>query len=391
MAITLGLVAASVRSKLPLVLAGYPITPASDVLHELARYKHFGVKTMQAEDEISSAGAALGAAFGGALGATVTSGPGLDLKSETIGLAVSVELPLLVLDIQRAGPSTGMPTKTEQTDLLHAMFGRHGEAPLPIVAPSTPADCFDIVLEATRIALKYRTPVIVLSDAFLATGSEPWRLPDADKLPDLTAAFSFATEPNAPAADGPAFWPFLRDPETLARPWAIPGTPGLEHRIGGLEKSDGKGDIEYSPENHHRMTLLRAQKIAGIARDIPDVEVNDPDGDAQVLVLGWGSTYGPIRAACRRLRNKGHSVAHAHLRHLNPFPANLESVLRSYKRVMVPEHNLGQLVKLVRSDFLIDARGFHKVAGTPFKAGELESALLQHVQDVASAAPSERT
>ncbi len=377
-AISLGLVAASVRSGLQLVLAGYPITPASDVLQELAQHKAFGIKTMQCEDEIASAGAALGASFAGSLGVTVTSGPGLDLKSETIGLAISVELPLLVLDIQRAGPSTGMPTKTEQGDLLHAMFGRHGEAPLPIVAPSTPADCFDMVLEAARIALKYRTPVIVLSDAFLATGSEPWKIPDAATLPDLTTSFSFATETNA---DG-EFWPFLRDAETLARPWAIPGTPGLEHRIGGLEKSDGKGDIDYEPENHHRMTLLRSQKIAGIAKDIPIIEVDDPTGDAKLLVVGWGSTFGPIRAACRRLRKKGKSVGHVQLRHLNPFPSNLGDVLRSYERVVIPEHNLGQLLKLVRAEFLVDARGYNRVAGVPFKAAELEATLESHLGEI---------
>jgi len=377
-AISLGLVAASVRSGLQLVLAGYPITPASDVLQDLAQHKAFGIKTMQCEDEIASAGAALGASFAGSLGVTVTSGPGLDLKSETIGLAVSVELPMLILDIQRAGPSTGMPTKTEQGDLLHAMFGRHGEAPLPIVAPSTPADCFDMVIEGARLALKYRTPVIVLSDAFLATGSEPWKIPDAASLPDLTQAFSFATEQNA---DG-EFWPFIRDPETLARPWAIPGTPGLEHRIGGLEKSDGKGDVAYDPENHHKMTLLRAAKIAGIAKDIPQAQAEDPDGDASVLVLGWGSTFGPIRAACRRVRKNGHKVAHLHLRHMNPFPSNLGEVLGSYKRVVVPENNLGQLLKLVRAEFLVDARGYHKVTGTPFKAAELESVLLEHLGEV---------
>ncbi|MEX2394621.1 MAG: 2-oxoacid:acceptor oxidoreductase subunit alpha [Actinomycetota bacterium] len=377
-AITLGLVASSVCSKLPMVLAGYPITPASDILHELSGYKSFGIKTMQCEDEIASAGAALGAAFGGALGVTVTSGPGLDLKSEAIGLAVSVELPLLVLDIQRAGPSTGMPTKTEQGDLLHAMFGRHGEAPLPIVAPSTPADCFNAVIEASRIALKYRTPVILLSDAFLATGSEPWKIPDVDTLPDLSQAFSFATEPNA---DG-AFWPFLRDPETLARPWAIPGTPGLEHRIGGIEKSDGKGDIEYDSDNHQRMTLLRAQKIAGIAADIPQLEVHDPSGKAKVLILAWGSTFGPVRAAQRRLTKRGIDVGHAHLRHLNPFPSNLGDVLRRYERVIVPEHNMGQLLKLVRAEFLVDAKGINKIAGTPFKAGELEQALLDQLEGV---------
>lgn len=375
-AISLGLVAASVRSGLPLLLAGYPITPASDVLQELARHKAFGVKTVQAEDEIASVGAALGASFAGYLGATVTSGPGMDLKAETIGLAVSVELPLLILDIQRAGPSTGMPTKTEQADLLLAMFGRHGEAPLPIVAAQTPADCFDIVVEAARIAVKYRTPVVVLSDAFLATGSEPWRLPDVEALPDLTQAFSFATEPNVEGE----FWPFVRDPKTLARPWAVPGTPGLEHRIGGLEKADGKGDISYDPDNHHRMTLLRARKIAGIANDIPPAVADDPDGTADLLVLGWGSTFGPIRAGCRRLRKKGVAVAHLHLRHLNPFPANLGDVLRGYKRVVVPENNLGQLLKLVRADFLIDAHGLNKVAGVPFKAAEIEEALERHLE-----------
>ena len=379
-ALSLGLVAAGVQSGLPIFLAGYPITPASDILQDLAARKAFGVKTMQAEDEIASAGAALGASFAGYLGVTVTSGPGLDLKSETIGLAVSVELPLLVIDIQRAGPSTGMPTKTEQADLLHAMFGRHGEAPLPIVAPSTPVDCFDIMLEATRIALKYRTPVIVLSDAFLATGSEPWHLPDVSTLPDLRTAYEFATQPNH---DGD-FWPFIRDPETLARPWAIPGTPGLEHRIGGLEKSDGKGDIEYSPENHHNMTLLRAAKIAGIAKDIPPLEINDPDGNAKLLVLAWGSTFGPVRAACRRLRKKGHSIAHVHMRHLNPFPENLGDILRSYDRVVIPENNLGHLLKLVRAEFLVDAKGFHKVAGTPFKAAELEGELERHVTEIES-------
>jgi 2-oxoglutarate ferredoxin oxidoreductase subunit alpha len=379
-ALTLGLVAASVRSGLQLVLAGYPITPASDVLHELAQHKAFGIKTMQCEDEIASAGAALGASFAGALGVTVTSGPGLDLKSETIGLALSVELPLVVLDIQRAGPSTGMPTKTEQGDLLHAMFGRHGEGPIPIVAASSPADCFDIVLEAARIALKYRTPVIVLSDAFLATGSEPWKLPDVDALPDLSAVFSFATAPNATGEHQGEFWPFLRDEETLARPWAIPGTPGLEHRIGGIEKADGTGDISYDPDNHHRMTLLRAQKVAGISKDIPLLEVDDPSGSAETLVLAWGSTFGPVRAACKRLRVRGVNIAHAHLRHMNPFPSNLGDVLRAYKRVIVPENNMGQLLKLVRAEYLVDAQGINKVAGTPFKAGELTSALEAHME-----------
>jgi len=375
-AITLGLVAASVRSGLQLVLAGYPITPASDVLHELSRHKEFGIKTMQCEDEIASAAAALGASFAGSLGVTVTSGPGLDLKSETIGLAISVELPLVVLDIMRAGPSTGMPTKTEQGDLLHAMYGRHGEAPLPILAASSPADCFNIVLEAARIALKYRTPIIVLSDAFLATGSEPWKLPDVDSLPDLSGEANFATAPNHEGE----FWPFLRDEETLARPWAIPGTPGLEHRIGGIEKADGTGDISYDPDNHHRMTLLRAAKIAGIARDIPLLEVDDPSGSAETLVLAWGSTFGPVRAAVKRLRKQGRELAHAHLRHMNPFPSNLGEVLHAYKRVIVPENNLGQLLKLVRAEFLVDAQGINKVAGQPFKAGELQDAIQAHME-----------
>ncbi len=370
-AITLGLVAASVRSGLQLVLAGYPITPASDVLHELARHKQFGIKTMQCEDEIASAGAALGASFAGSLGVTVTSGPGLDLKSETIGLAISVELPLVVLDIMRAGPSTGMPTKTEQGDLLHAMYGRHGEAPLPIVAASSPVDCFDIVLEASRLALKYRTPVIVLSDAFLATGSEPWRLPEIDDLPDIASEFSFATKVNSD--DG--FQPFLRDPETLARPWAIPGTPGLEHRIGGIEKADVTGDISYDPDNHQKMTILRAQKVAGIAKDIPLLEVDDPDGSAEMLVLAWGSTFGPVRAACKRLRAKGVPIAQAHLRHLNPFPSNLGDIVRSYKHVVVPENNMGQLSKLIRADFLVDVHGVNKVSGQPFKVAELVDAF----------------
>ncbi len=378
LALSYGLVAAAQRSGLEMFLAGYPITPASDVLQELARHKAFGVKTMQAEDEISSIGAALGASFGGALGVTITSGPGLDLKSETLGLAVSVELPMLVIDIQRAGPSTGMPTKTEQADLLLAMFGRHGEAPLPIVAAKSPTDCFDIVLEAARLSLKYRTPVIILSDAFLANGAEPWRLPSVDDLPDLRTVFSFATETNQ---DG-EFWPFKRDPETLARPWAIPGTAGLEHRIGGLEKSDGPGDISYDPDNHHKMTLLRAEKIARIARDIPPLPVDDPDGDARLLILAWGSTYGPVRATCKRLRRAGRKVAQAHLRHLNPFPANLGEVLRSYDRVVIPEHNLGQLLKLVRAEFLVDARGYNKVAGVPFKAAELEQVMIDHLEEI---------
>ena len=333
-ALAWGLVAASQLAQLPLFLGSYPITPASDILHELSKHKNFGVRTMQAEDEIAGVGAALGAAYAGSLGVTTTSGPGIDLKSETIGLAVSLELPLLVIDIQRGGPSTGLPTKTEQGDLLQAMFGRHGETPVPIVAPSTPGDCFYAAIEATRIAVKYRTPVFLLSDGYLANGAEPWHVPDVDSLPDISVPF--ATETNHVNDAGEAvFWPYLRDPETLARPWAIPGTPGLTHRIGGLEKEDGSGDVSYDPANHDRMTRLRVAKVAGIAKDIPLVEVDDPGG-AEVLVLGWGSTYGSIQAAVRRVRDRGHPVAHAHLRHLNPFPSNLGDVVRSYRQVLVP-------------------------------------------------------
>jgi 2-oxoglutarate ferredoxin oxidoreductase subunit alpha len=373
-ALAFGLVAASVRSGLPLFLGSYPITPASDVLHELAKHKRFGVRTFQAEDEIAGVGAALGAAFGGALAVTTTSGPGVDLKSETIGLGVALELPLVICDIQRAGPSTGMPTKAEQSDLLLAMFGRHGEAPVPIVAPRSPSDCFDAAIEAARIALKYRTPVFLLSDAYLANGSEPWLVPDVDALPRIDV--EFATEPNHAKADGtPEFWPYLRDTHTLARPWAVPGTPGLEHRIGGIEKADGSGNISYDPSNHDTMVRLRQAKIDGIARDIPPLEVDDPDGDAEVLVLGWGSTYGPIGAAVRAVRDDGGKVAHAHLRHLNPFPANIADVLARYEKVLVPEMNLGQLALLIRAKYLVDAMSFTAVRGLPFKAAELADAI----------------
>ena len=358
-------------------LGSYPITPASDILHELSKHKNFGVRTLQAEDEIAGIGAALGAAFGGHLGVTTTSGPGVALKSETMGLALSLELPLLIIDIQRGGPSTGLPTKTEQADLLLAMFGRHGESPLPIVAAKTPSDCFFAAIEAVRIAIKYRTPVILLSDGYLANGSEPWRLPDVDSLPDISVAFT--TEPNHTAADGTRdFWPYLRDPKTLARPWAIPGTPGLAHRIGGLEKADGTGNVSYDPANHELMVKLRAAKVAGIANDIPLLEVDDPDGlgGADVLVLGWGSTYGAIGAAIRSVRARGHRVAQAHLTHLNPFPRNLGEVVRAYRKVLIPEMNLGQLLKLIRAEFLVDARGVNKVQGLPFKAAEIEKAIL---------------
>src|SRR5437660_7444164 len=367
-ALAYGLVAASQLARLPLFLGSYPITPASDILHELSKHKNFGVKTLQAEDEIAGVGAALGAAFGGSLGVTTTSGPGVDLKAETIGLAVSLELPLVVIDIQRGGPSTGLPTKTEQADLLQAMYGRHGECPVPIVASMTPSHCFYAAIEAVRIALKYRTPVFLLSDGYLANGSEPWRLPDVDDLPDISVPF--ATEANL---DGD-FMPYLRDPETLARPWAIPGTPGLEHRIGGLEKADVTGNVSYDPENHDLMTRLRAQKIAGIASDIPELEVDDPDG-AELLVLGWGGTYGPITAAVRRIRNSGRKVAQAHLHYLNPFPRNTGEVVRSYEKVLIPEINLGQLRKLIRAEFLVDAAGYNRVRGLPFRADELEQAI----------------
>ncbi|MDR3083658.1 MAG: 2-oxoacid:acceptor oxidoreductase subunit alpha [Streptomyces sp.] len=376
LALAHGLVAASQRSELPLFLGSYPITPASDILHELSKHKNFGVRTFQAEDEIAGIGAALGAAFGGSLAVTTTSGPGVALKSETIGLAVSLELPLLVIDIQRGGPSTGLPTKTEQADLLQAMFGRNGEAPVPVIAPSTPADCFHAALEAARIALTYRTPVILLSDGYLANGSEPWRIPAVDELPDLRV--QFATQMNHTTEDGTeVFWPYKRDPETLARPWAIPGTPGLEHRIGGIEKADGSGNISYDPGNHDFLVRTRQAKIDGI--EVPDVEVDDPDGDAKLLVLGWGSTYGPVTAAVRRVRGAGEKVAQAHLRHLNPFPANLGEVLARYDKVVVPEMNLGQLATLIRARYLVDIHSHTQVRGLPFKAEKLAAVLQEAV------------
>ncbi|MEV7139937.1 2-oxoacid:acceptor oxidoreductase subunit alpha [Streptomyces tauricus] len=376
LALSYGLIAASRQADLPLYLGSYPITPASDILHELSRHKNFGVRTFQAEDEIAGIGAALGAAFGGSLAVTTTSGPGVALKSETIGLAVSLELPLLVIDIQRGGPSTGLPTKTEQADLLQAMYGRNGEAPVPIVAPRTPADCFDAAIEAARIALAYRTPVLLLSDGYLANGSEPWRIPETDELPDLRV--QFAQGPNHTLDDGTeVFWPYKRDPKTLARPWAIPGTPGLEHRIGGIEKQDGTGNISYDPANHDFMVRTRQAKIDGI--DVPDVEVDDPTGNADTLVLGWGSTYGPITAAVRRLRAAGEHIAQAHLRHLNPFPRNLGTVLKRYDKVVIPEMNLGQLATLVRAKYLVDAHSYNQVNGMPFKAEQLATALKEAI------------
>ncbi|MGN9845723.1 2-oxoacid:acceptor oxidoreductase subunit alpha [Nonomuraea sp. H19] len=372
-ALAYGLIAAGVQSGLPLFLGSYPITPASDILHELSKHKRFGIRTFQAEDEIAGVGAALGAAFGGALGVTTTSGPGVALKAETVGLAVTTELPLIIVDVQRAGPSTGMPTKTEQTDLLMAMYGRNGESPVPIVAPMSPSDCFDAAIEAARIAVKYRTPVMLLSDGYLANGSEPWRLPEVSELPDISQ--DFTTTPNG--EDG-EFLPFKRDTDTLARPWAIPGTPGLEHRIGGIEKADGTGNISYDPDNHDLMVRTRAAKIAGI--DVPDLEVDDPDGEAKVLVVGWGSTYGPIAAAVRRIRRSGGKVAQVHLRHLNPLPANTGEVLKRYDKVLLPEINLGQLALLLRARFLVDVISYNRVRGLPFKAEEL-AGVIQDVID----------
>jgi len=374
-ALAYGLVAASRRSGLPLFLGSYPITPASDILHELSKLKRFGVRTFQAEDEIAGVGAALGASFGGALGVSSTSGPGMTLKAETIGLAVSVELPLIICDIQRAGPSTGMPTKTEQADLLMALFGRNGESPVAVLAPATPSDCFEIAFEAVRIATKYRTPVIILSDGYLANGSEPWLIPEVASLPKLRDEFSFARPGDWVGDNGAEFLPFQRDPQTLARPWAVPGTPGLEHRIGGIEKADVSGSISYDPDNHDRMVRLRQAKIDGIAADIAPLEVDDPDGDAKVLVLGWGSTYGSIGAAVRRVRVAGGSVAQAHLRHLSPFPANLGEVLASYDKVLVPEINLGQLALLLRGRYLVDVISYNRVRGLPFRAAELAGVI----------------
>ncbi|MFL5822077.1 MAG: 2-oxoacid:acceptor oxidoreductase subunit alpha [Solirubrobacteraceae bacterium] len=368
-ALALGLIAASVRCRLPLLLASYPITPASELLHELSRHQSLGVRTIQAEDEIAAAGMALGAAFGGRLGVTATSGPGMDLKAETIGLAVALELPMIVVDVQRAGPSTGMPTKTEQSDLLSALHGRHGESPLPVLAPSTPAGCFEIAFEAVEIAIRYRTPVILLSDTFLASSSEPWRLPAVADLGAIETDFA------PPAEDGEEFLPYVRD-DRLARPWAVPGTPGLQHRIGGLEKADRTGNISYDAANHARMTGLRAQKIEGIVRDIPDLKV-DADPGAKVLVLGWGSSEGAIRAGARRARLAGHSVATAQLRHLNPLPANIDEVLRSFERVLVPEMNTGQLSQILRARTLLDIESYSKVRGQPLHAAEIEQLIVE--------------
>jgi 2-oxoglutarate ferredoxin oxidoreductase subunit alpha len=374
LATSLGLVAASVRSGLPLFYASYPITPASELLHILARYKNFSVRTFQSEDEIAAANMALGAAFAGHLGVTGTSGPGMDLKAETLGLAVALELPMIIVDVQRAGPSTGMPTKTEAADLLLAKYGRHGESPLPIVAAYTCGNCFDAAYEAARIAVKYRTPVILLTDTFLANSSEPWKLPDVDELPDIEPRF--ATEPNAPNGE---FWPYLRD-ESLARPWAVPGTPGLQHRVGGLEKEAAStGNISYDPDNHEWATRLRTAKVLKIADEVPELEVDDPDGDAELLILGWGSTYGAIRVACDPVRATGKKVARAHMYHLDPMPRNTGELLRRYEQILVPEMNTGQLLKLIRAEFLVPAEGFDKVQGQPIFAEEVEQEILRRL------------
>jgi 2-oxoglutarate ferredoxin oxidoreductase subunit alpha len=364
-AVAFGLIAASQKSTLPLFLGSYPITPASDILHELAKFKDFGVKTFQAEDEIAGITSAIGASFAGALAATTTSGPGLALKSEAVGLAVMVELPLVVCDIQRGGPSTGLPTKTEQADLLMALYGRHGEAPVPVVAPSTPADCFYMVFEAARLAIKYMTPVLFLSDGYLANGSEPWRIPSSSELADIPVKFRTEAE---------GFFPYLRDENTLARPWALPGTPGLEHRIGGLEKQHITGNVNYEPANHDKMVRLRTEKVERVVADIPPQQV-EGDESGELLVLGWGSTYGAIKTAVAEKRAEGKSVSHAHLRYLNPFPRNLGEVLYRFKHVLVPEINLGQLVRVIRSKYLVPALGFNKVEGLPVRSTDIEEKI----------------
>jgi len=366
-ATALGFVCAAQKAGRPLFLGSYPITPASDVLHELSGWKQYGVYTFQAEDEIAGVGAALGAAFGGAIAITTTSGPGMNLKAETVGLALAVELPIVVTDIQRAGPSTGMPTKTEQADLLMAMYGRHGESPVPILAAATPADCFRMAFEAVRIAVKYMTPVILLTDGYLANGAEPWLIPDPAALPEVPV--TFRTEASG-------FFPYLRDEETLSRPWVIPGTPDLEHRIGGLEKEYLTGNVSYAPTNHEQMIRVRARKIAGIIREIPPLEVFGPP-EGELLVVGWGSTYGSITQAVRELQAAGHAVAQVHLRHLNPLPPDLGGILGRYRHVLVPEMNLGQLVRLIRAEYLVDAIGFNKIQGRPFKVSEIVSRCLK--------------
>jgi 2-oxoglutarate ferredoxin oxidoreductase subunit alpha len=369
-ALALGFVAAAAKSGLTLFQGSYPITPASDILHELSGFKEFGVLTFQAEDEIAAMTSVIGAAYGGALAMTTTSGPGMALKTEAMGLAIATELPMVIVDVQRGGPSTGLPTKTEQADLMQALFGRNSEAPIPVLAPATPGDCFWIAIEASRIALKYMIPVIVLSDGYLANGSEPWKVPEVSDLPDFPV--HFRTDPVG-------FFPYLRDPQTLARPWAVPGTKGLEHRIGGLEKEETTGNVNYEPLNHERMVRLRAAKVDAIVQDVPDViPAGDPDGD--LLLVAWGSTYGAITEALRSQREKGVRVGHVHLRHLNPLPRNLGEVLKRYRKVVVPEMNMGQLVWVLRAKYLIDAQGFNKIQGKPFKVSEVEAMIQEAVR-----------
>ena len=376
-ALAFGLVTAGNRSGLPVFLGSYPITPASDILHELSQLKEFNVMTFQAEDEIAGVASALGASFGGSLGVTTTSGPGIALKSETIGLGVSLELPLLVIDVQRGGPSTGLPTKTEQADLLQVLYGRNGESPVPVIAASSPSDCFYSALEAAQIALRYRTPVILLSDGYLGNGSEPWQVPAVEDLPPIDVGF--ASEPNG---DDDVFLPYKRDPQTLARAWAIPGTKGLEHRIGGLEKADQTGNISYDPDNHDTMVRLRQAKVDAVAADIEPTKVDDPSGEAKVLVVGWGSTYGPITAGVRRVRAAGGQIAQVHVRHLNPLPPDLGEILQRYERVVVPEMNLGQFAMLLRAKYLVDVQGYNQVRGLPFGASELAEVFGDHVKEV---------
>jgi 2-oxoglutarate ferredoxin oxidoreductase subunit alpha len=363
-ALALGFVAASVKSGLPLFLGSYPITPASDILHELSKHKNFGVRTFQAEDEIAAITAALGAAYSGALAITTTSGPGVALKTETIGLAVMTELPVVIIDVQRGGPSTGLPTKTEQSDLLQAMFGRNGEAPVAVVAPATPAECFNMAIEASRLAIKYMVPVMYMSDGYIANGSEPWKVPDPDDIPEIEVKFTTKQE---------GFKPYLRD-ENLSRPWALPGTPGLEHRVGGLEKANITGDVSYDPENHEFMVRLRVQKIKNMENDIPKLEVRG-DKDADLLVIGWGGTHGAITEAVDRVRSKGFKVARTHFRYLNPLPKNTGEVLRKYKKILCPELNMGQLSKILRNEFLVDIESFNKIQGLPFKSSEIENRI----------------
>jgi 2-oxoglutarate ferredoxin oxidoreductase subunit alpha len=390
LALAYGLVTGARKAGLPLFLGSYPITPASDVLHELSKQKRFGVTTFQAEDEIAGVGAALGASFAGHLGVTTTSGPGVALKAETIGLAVMTELPLIICDVQRAGPSTGMPTKTEQADLLQVMFGRNGESPVPVIAAQSPSDCFETAIEAITWAIKYRTPVIVLSDGYIANGAEPWQVPDLSKIAAIDPQFATAAN-GSTTAGKPEYYPYRRDPETLARPWAIPGTEGLQHRIGGIEKAKDTGAVSYDPANHEEMVLTRQAKVDGIVRDVPDMVVDDPRGAdghrANVLVLGWGSTYGPITAAVRRVRKTGRNIAQAHVRHLNPFPANLGHILRSYDRVIVPEMNLGQLAMLLRAKYLVDVQSYARVRGLPISLSELALDLEAEIDTIEGGRP----